>query len=532
MEAGPRHDDPRVLIANRGEIAVRIIRTCRAMGIGTVAVYSEADGDAPHVAAADEAVAIGPPPARESYLNIAAIVDARASARRRRGASGLRLPVGERGVRGRVRRGRPDLHRSARRGHSRDGIEDGGARATRRRPACRSCRARLPTAQSDDAIAAAVRDGRLSGAAQGRRRRRRQGHARRPQRPTRSWTTIGAARREAERAFGNGTLYVERLIERPRHIEVQILGDTARHGRAPVRARLHAAAAPPEGHRGSAGADARARRARAPHRRRASPPARAVGYVNAGTVEFLVEGDGDDAQFYFLEMNTRLQVEHPVTEAITGLDLVRAQLLIAAGEPLPFTPGGSHDRGHAIECRVYAEDSRRLLPQSGTLLRYGEPAGDGIRVDSGVRAGQTMTVHYDPLLAKLIAHAATRDEAIARMTSALRQFEILGVHHNIRFPADAARAAGVSRARRAHALHRGASRRADRRRDDPRARRGGGDRGGRRLAATRRARRWTPTTSRAAAFDPWLTPGPARLVRHVPTRLQLSDGETTWTVET
>ncbi len=160
---------------------------------------------------------------------------------------------------------------------------------------------------------------------------------------------------------------------------------------------------------------------------------RAVGYVNAGTIEFLLEGDGDNARFYFLEMNTRLQVEHPVTEAITGLDLVRAQLVVASGEPLPFSQSEVHATGHAIECRIYAEDARKLLPQSGRLLLYREPAGEGLRVDSGVMGGQTVTVHYDPLLSKLIAHAGTRALAIEKMTSALLEYDILGLRHNVSF---------------------------------------------------------------------------------------------------
>jgi 3-methylcrotonyl-CoA carboxylase alpha subunit len=161
--------------------------------------------------------------------------------------------------------------------------------------------------------------------------------------------------------------------------------------------------------------------------------ARSVGYVNAGTVEFLLEGDGDAAQFYFLEMNTRLQVEHPVTEAITGLDLVRVQLLVASGEPLPFSQADVRETGHAIECRVYAEDSRTLLPQTGRLLRYREPNGPGIRVDAGVVEGQTVGVHYDPLIAKLIAHGDTREQARERLIDALGRYEILGLHHNISF---------------------------------------------------------------------------------------------------
>jgi 3-methylcrotonyl-CoA carboxylase alpha subunit len=160
---------------------------------------------------------------------------------------------------------------------------------------------------------------------------------------------------------------------------------------------------------------------------------RAVGYVRAGTVEFLGDGDGDDAGVYFLEVNTRLQVDHPVNEAITGLVLVRAQILVAAGEPLPFLQSDVTVTGHAVECRVYAEDSRRLLPQTGRLLHYREPGGEGVRVDSGVEEGQSVTVHYDPLLAKVITHGTTRGEALDRMTAALSRFDILGLRHNIGF---------------------------------------------------------------------------------------------------
>jgi acetyl/propionyl-CoA carboxylase alpha subunit len=243
---------------------------------------------------------------------------------------------------------------------------------------------------------------------------------------------IGAARREAERAFGAGALYVERLIERPRHIEVQIFADT--HGsvvhlfeRDCTLQRRHQKVVE----------EAPAPTLSAAVRRRITEAAllaaRTVGYVNAGTIEFLLEGEGDDARFYFLEMNTRLQVEHPVTEAITGLDLVQTQITVAAGGRLPFTQAEVTTQGHAIECRIYAEDSVRLLPQAGRLVRYREPAGHGVRVDSGVREGQTITVHYDPLLAKLIVHAATRDAALDAMMAALGSYEILGVRHNLPF---------------------------------------------------------------------------------------------------
>jgi acetyl-CoA/propionyl-CoA carboxylase biotin carboxyl carrier protein len=241
---------------------------------------------------------------------------------------------------------------------------------------------------------------------------------------------LGAARREAESAFGDGTLYVERRVDRARHIEVQILADShgttlhlgerecslqRRHQKvieeapSPVvspalRARLGAAAV---------------------------AAARAAGYRNAGTVEFLLEGDGDEAAFYFLEMNTRLQVEHPVTELVTGLDLVHLQLDVADGGPLPLSQESITPRGHAIECRLYAEaPSQGFLPQSGTILRYVEPQGPGIRVDSGVRQGDVITPDFDPLLAKLVVHAPTRAGALARARQMLRDVVVLGLHTN------------------------------------------------------------------------------------------------------
>jgi acetyl/propionyl-CoA carboxylase alpha subunit len=244
---------------------------------------------------------------------------------------------------------------------------------------------------------------------------------------------IPAARREALAAFGDGTLYVERLIERPRHVEIQIFADD--HGNAvhlferecsvqrrhqkiveespsptltgALRARM-----------GAAGVAA----------------AQAAGYRNAGTIEFLLEGEGDAATFYFLEMNTRLQVEHPVTEMVTGSDLVRAQLTVAMGRPLPWRQEDLEQRGHAIECRVYAEDpANGFLPQAGPLRLYREPSGPGIRIDSGVEEGTDVPVYYDPLLAKLITQGETRDHAIDRAAVALRAFPILGVRTNVPF---------------------------------------------------------------------------------------------------
>ena len=420
----------RVLIANRGEIAVRVIRACKAMGIATVAVYSEADAGAPHVAAADHAIAIGPAPAPESYLNIGKIMDAA----KRSGADAIHPGYGFLSENPAFARACEDagvtfigppssvIVRAGSKTAAREAVKAVGVPVVPGGP---------PQSQSDEDLAAMIHEvgfpallkAAAGGGGRGMRVVRSAGEA---------LEAIGAARREVTRAFGNGTLYVERLIERPRHVEVQIMADT--HGQVvhlferdcTLQRRYQKVIE-------EAPAPTLAPAVRERVTQAALAAARAVGYVNAGTVEFLVHGHGDDAQFYFLEMNTRLQVEHPVTETVTGLDLVRAQILVAAGERLPFSQSDIHLRGHAVECRVYAEDSRRLLPQAGRLLRYREPAGEGIRVDSGVREGQTLTVHYDPMIAKLITSGETRAIALARAVDALKRFEILGVRHNIAF---------------------------------------------------------------------------------------------------
>jgi acetyl/propionyl-CoA carboxylase alpha subunit len=240
-----------------------------------------------------------------------------------------------------------------------------------------------------------------------------------------------SARREALAAFGDGTLYVERFVDRPRHVEIQVLAD--HHGavvhlfeRECSLQRRHQKVIE-ESPSPAITADLRERMGDA-----AVAAARACGYRNAGTIEFLVEGAGDQARFYFLEMNTRLQVEHPVTEAVTGIDLVQAQIRIAAGEALPWSQRDIVQRGHAIECRAYAEDPLNdFLPQAGPLRFYLEPRGPGIRVDSGVRQGGEVPVHYDPLLAKLIVHAENRALAIARLEVALAQFAVLGIQTNL-----------------------------------------------------------------------------------------------------
>jgi len=244
---------------------------------------------------------------------------------------------------------------------------------------------------------------------------------------------VTQARREAVAAFADGTLYVERLVARPRHIEFQILADhhdrvlhvferecsVQRRHQKVVEETPSTALTP----------DLRQRMGDA-----AVAIARAAGYRNAGTIEFLLDASGSGAEFYFLEMNTRLQVEHPITEQVTGIDLAAAQIAIAAGEPLRWTQDALSQRGHAIEARVYAEDpDQHDLPQAGPLLLYREPSGPGIRIDSGVIEGGTIPVHYDPMIAKLIATGETREAARRRAVAALRKFPVLGVRTNIPF---------------------------------------------------------------------------------------------------
>jgi acetyl/propionyl-CoA carboxylase alpha subunit len=244
---------------------------------------------------------------------------------------------------------------------------------------------------------------------------------------------VPAARRESAAAFGDGTLYVERVIERPRHVEIQVFADDHGHAihlfeRECSIQRRHQKVVE-ESPSPALTPALRTRMGAA-----AVAAARASAYRNAGTIEFLLEGSGGDARFYFLEMNTRLQVEHPVTEAVTGVDLVHAQLLVAAGAPLPWTQESLSTRGHAIECRIYAEDPEHgFLPQAGPLLLYREPSGPGIRVDAGVEQGGTVGVHYDPMLAKLVVSAETRTAAIQRLRAALRHYAVLGIRSNIPF---------------------------------------------------------------------------------------------------
>jgi acetyl-CoA carboxylase biotin carboxylase subunit len=419
----------RILIANRGEIAVRILRTCRAMGIETVAVYSDADAHALHVSLADRAVRIGSAAPADSYLSQAAIIDAALAT----GAQAVHPGYGF--------LSENDAFAAACAaigltfiGPSADAMAQLGSKTAARRLAEAAhvpvVPGAVPPDQSEAAlIAAATAVGfpvllKPSEGGGGIGMKTVHAAADLP-------AAIAQARREAEAAFGDGTLYVERLLSRPRHVEFQVLGDhhgtvvhlferecsiQRRHQKVleetpstavtpALRARMGAAAV---------------------------ALARAAGYTNAGTVEFLVDGQGDDASFYFLEMNARLQVEHPITEAVTGVDLVRAQIEVAAGRPVPWTQEQLSQRGHAIEVRVCAEDPRHgFLPQAGVLALYREPSGPGLRVDSGVVEGTEVSVHYDSLLAKLVSFGETREAARLRARQALMQFPILGIRTNV-----------------------------------------------------------------------------------------------------
>jgi acetyl-CoA carboxylase biotin carboxylase subunit len=408
-------------VANRGEIALRIIRACRKLGIRPIAVYSEADAGAPHVRAADQALPIGPAPARESYLSIERII----GAARQAGAAAVHPGYGFLSENWRF----ADACQKAGLtfvGPPPEVLRTMGEKTEARRIVARAGVPVLPGSDGPVASAGAAREVAdaigypvmLKAAAGGGGI----GMALVPG-PERLDAAFAAASRRTQAAFGDAAVYVERAVERPRHVEVQVLGD-AHGGLIHLRERdcsiqrrhqklVEESPAPrlDEGLRGrlhAAGVRAAA----------------AAGYRNAGTVEFLVEGD----RFYFLEMNTRLQVEHPVTEEVVGLDLVEAQFRIAAGEPLAWAQADVRARGAAIECRIYAEDAdRNFLPSPGTVTVVDLPEGPGLRHECGVEPGSVVSVHYDPLLAKVIAAGRDRAEALDRMADALGRYRIEGV---------------------------------------------------------------------------------------------------------
>jgi acetyl-CoA carboxylase biotin carboxylase subunit len=419
----------RILIANRGEIAVRVIRACREMGIESVAVYSDADARALHTTLADHRVRIGPAAAAESYLSVEAIVGAARSS----GAQAVHPGYG-------FLSENPSLPLACNEagitfiGPPADVINSMGSKIAARRLAHSAgvpvVPGETPADQSDAAIAAAVK--RIGYPVLLKPSEGGGGIGMKTIRDESSLAgAIAQARREATAAFGDGTLYAERLVEKPRHVEFQVLADhhgnvihlferecsiQRRHQKV-IEETPSVALTPALRQRMGDAAVA---------------VARAAGYRNAGTVEFLLDGSGDSTNFYFLEMNTRLQVEHPVTEQVTGVDLVRAQIAIASGELLAWRQETLSQRGHAIEARVYAEDpARNDLPQAGPLLLYRQPSMPGVRVDAGVIEGSEVSVHYDPLLAKLIAWGETREAARRRALVALRGYPVLGIRTNI-----------------------------------------------------------------------------------------------------
>ena len=425
----------KILIANRGEIACRVITTARDLGIRTVAVYSDADCDARHVAMADEAHRIGPAPARESYLDVAAIL----AAAKDSGAEAIHPGYGF------LSENEDFATACAKAGIVFIGPSPEAIAAMGDKSAAKALmeKAKVPLVpgyhgDNQDPAFLAKEAGKIGypvlikasagGGGKG---------IRAAEKAADFAASLEGAKREAKAAFGDERVLIERYLQRPRHIEIQVFGDS--HGNAvylferdcSVQRRhqkvLEEAPAP----------------GMTPQRRRemgeaAVAAAKAIQYTGAGTVEFIAEQDG---RFYFTEMNTRLQVEHPVTEMITGQDLVKWQLAVAAGEPLPLAQEQLAIHGHAIEARIYAENpAKKFLPSTGTLRRLRAPvacefrvAAGYLRVDSGVREGDTISPHYDPMIAKLIAWGETRVVALARLRAALAEYEIVGVSSNVEF---------------------------------------------------------------------------------------------------
>jgi acetyl-CoA carboxylase biotin carboxylase subunit len=421
----------KVLIANRGEIAVRVMRACRELGIATVAVYSDADRAALHVRVADEAYPIGPPPARESYLDAQKVLDVA----RRAGADAVHPGYGFLSERAEFARACTDAGLIFI-GPPADAID---AMGDKTRARAKMVAAGVPVVPGDNgptgrgfpsaeaALESALKIGlpvMLKASAGGG------GKGMRLVDDQKKFVAAyQGAQREAKAAFGDDAVYLEKAVVRPRHVEIQVFGDT--HGNVvylferdcsiqrrhqKVIEEAPSPAVTPELRQRMGEVAVRA--------------ASAVGYVGAGTCEFLLAEDGS---FYFLEMNTRLQVEHPITEMITQRDLVHLQLSVAAGHPLPFRQEDLHVHGAAIECRVYAEDPIKFLPSPGRITALRQPSGPFVRDDSGVYEGAEISVYYDPMISKLIVWAPTRAEAIGRMARALDEYRVGGIKTNLAF---------------------------------------------------------------------------------------------------
>ena len=410
----------KVLIANRGEIALRVHRACQEMGIRTVAVHSTADATAMHVRLADESVCIGPPAARDSYLNVAAILSAATIT----GADAVHPGYGFLSENARFAE-MVEAHGLKFIGPSPDHIRMMGdkiaAKDAMRRldvPLVPGSPGALESLDEARAIAEQIMYPVLIKAAAGGGGRGMK-VARDASEIEEAWRV---ARTEAKSAFGDDSVYLEKYLDRPRHIELQVLADT--HGnvvhfgeRDCSLQRRHQKLVEEAGSPVLTAADREALGARV------TAGLSKLGYRNAGTLEFLWQ----DGQFAFIEMNTRLQVEHPVTEMVCGIDLVKEQIRIAAGEPLGYTQKDIVFGGHAIECRITAEDPETFAPSPGRVNTYHAPGGLGVRVDSALYSGYTVPPHYDSLVAKLVVHAPSRPEAIARMRRALNEMVVAGI---------------------------------------------------------------------------------------------------------
>lgn len=417
----------KILIANRGEIAVRVMRACREMGIETVAIYSDVDREALHVRMADEAYPVGPPAARDSYLVGERVLEVA----KRSGADGIHPGYGFLAENGDfadacAAAGIPFI------GPAGDVMRAMGDKVTARQTMEKAGVPIVPgtteALSDDEAIAFSKQIGlpvmvkaSAGGGGKGMRLVREEKDLAQ---------AIERARSEALSSFGDDSLYVEKFVEEPRHIEIQVLadahGNTIHLGERECSIQRRHQKVVEEAPGNGIGRQLRDEMGAA-----AVAAAEAVGYVGAGTCEFLVDKHGS---FYFLEMNTRVQVEHAITEAITGVDIVKAMIRACAGEPLGIDQEGVEINGHAIECRIYAEDpDKKFLPSPGEIEVFRPPDGIGVRVDSGVYQGATVTVHYDPMVAKLVCWGATRDEAIERTRRALSEFVIQGIKTSIVF---------------------------------------------------------------------------------------------------
>ena len=415
----------KILIANRGEIAVRIIRACREMGIATVAVYSEADRDALHTMLADEAVCIGPAASAESYLDMERIV----SAADVMGADAIHPGFGFLSENSRfaeicekcgIRFIGPGSHVIAHMGNKAE------ARKTMIQagiPVVPGSRNAILTVE--DGLAAAEEIGypvMIKAASGGGGRGMRIAETQEE-----FEAQFRTAQREAEVGFADPSMYIERCVKNPRHIEFQILADSFGHivhlGERDCSVQRRHQKVTEESPSPALSEELRSRMGAA-----AVKAASAAGYENAGTVEFLLDSSGE---FYFIEMNTRIQVEHAVTEAVTGRDLIKEQIRIAAGEPLSFTQEEVHLQGHAVECRINAENpEKNFLPCPGTIEEVHFPGGNGIRVDSAIYAGYRIPPQYDSMIAKVIAHGSSREEALEKLAGALEEFQLTGVDTN------------------------------------------------------------------------------------------------------